>query len=181
MSLTKQLDFVTREQFLAALTPLKEDRFAKTFVAKCDMLDAWDYCMGCWIDGKLSGAIIVTISKRKPKVANLQLLHTFYAFRGKGVARDLCQFGIDYAIESNVEYFRVSAELDAVDFYKKCGFQFVGKQKTCELSLFRLTSSNISENNFEPDEYVWKQMNRKGKGGCVEKYFEYKGLDLFTE
>lgn len=181
MNTMMRLDFVTREQFVAALTSHKQDKFAKTFIAKCDMLQAWDYCVGCWIGDKLAAAIVVTISKRNPKVANLQLLHTFYEYRGKGAARALCQFGIDYAIESKAEYFRVSAELDAVDFYRKCGFQFVCRQKTCELSLFRLTSSKISDNNFEPDEYVWKQMNRKGKGGCVECYFDYKGLDLFTE
>lgn len=181
MNSTKQLDFVTREQFVAALTSHKQDNFAKTFIAKCDMLQAWDYCMGCWIDGKLAAAIVVTISKRNPKVANLQLLHTFYEYRGKGAARDLCQFGIDYAIESKVEYFRVSSEFDAVPFYEKCGFKFVCKQKTALLSLFRLTTPVIGDNVFEPDEYVWKQMNRKGKGGCVECYFDYKGLALFTE
>lgn len=181
MNSMMRLDSVTREKFVSSISPSKEDRFAKTFVAKCDMLDAWDLCRGLYDGDNLGGAIVFTFSKKQPKVCNLQLLHTFHAFRGRKIAKTLCQNAIDSALHNKAEYFRVSAELDAVDFYKKCGFQFVGKQKTCELSLFRLTSSNISENNFEPDEYVWKQMNRKGKGGCVEKYFEYKGLDLFTE
>jgi GNAT superfamily N-acetyltransferase len=181
VSSTRQLEFITREQFVAALTSHKQDKFAHRFISKCDMQDIWDYCVGVLIDGKVAGAIVVTISRRKPIVANLQLLHTFYEYRGKGVARDLCQFAIDYAIESKAEYFRVSSEFDAVPFYEKCGFKFICKQKTAVLSLFRLTSPVIADNVFEPDEYVWKQMKRKGKGACIECYYEYKGLALFTE
>ena len=170
----------SRDEFVAAITDLKEDKFAKTFVAKCDMMEDWELCHGVWIDDRLAGAIVVTISKREPKVANLQLLHTFYEFRGKGVARALCDWGIDYAIKNESNYFRVSAELDAVPFYEKCGFKFVCRQKTAKLSMFRLTTSVIQDNIFEPDEFVWKTMNRKGKGGCIECYVEYKGVDFFT-
>jgi len=169
-----------REEFVSHLTKRKEDRFAKRFVSKCNMMKAWDKCQGIWINDKLAGAIVVTISKRKPKVANLQLLHTFYEHRGKGVARALCEWAIQFAIENKVEYFRVSAELDAVVFYEKCGFKFICRQKTAKLSMFRLTSAVVSENNFEPDAYIWKQMIRKGKGGCVECYFEYKGVDFHS-
>jgi GNAT superfamily N-acetyltransferase len=172
---------VTRTEFVNSLTEHKQDKFAKTFIAKCDMLQGWDNCIGVWSEGQLAAAIVVTISKKEPKVANLQLLHSFYEFRGKGAARMLCNWAVQHAIDNGAQYFRVSSELDAVEFYKKCGFQFVCKQKTCELSLFKLTSAIISENNFEPDEYVWKQMNRKGKGSCVECYFEYKGLENFAD
>jgi GNAT superfamily N-acetyltransferase len=176
-----RLETVTRPTFISNISSAKEDAFAKTFVAKCDMLQAWDICTGLYDGDKLAGAIVFTFSKREPKVCNLQLLHTFHAYRGKKIAKTLCQHAIDSALHHKAEYFRVSSEFDAVNFYKKCGFQFVGKQKTAELSLFRLTSSNISENNFEPDGYIWKQMNRKGKGGCIECYFEYKGVSSFID
>lgn len=171
----------TRDEFVAALTELKEDKFAKTFVAKCDMMDDWDKCQGVWIDDKLAGAIVVTISKRKPFTANLQLLHTFYAFRGKGVASKLCDYALQYAYDSGAEYFRVSAELEAVAFYEKYGFKMVGRQKTAQLAMFRLQSSVIDRNDMEPDSYIWKQMNKKGKGGCIEHFLIYKGVDFFEE
>ena len=170
-----------REEFVAHLTKDKADKFAHTFVAKCDMLKAWDKCIGVWQDDKLAGAIVVTISKRKPLTANLQLLHTFNQFRKKGIASLLCEHGLRYAYENKAEYFRVSAELDAVPFYEKFGFKMVCRQKTAQLAMFRLTSPNIRENDMKIDEYIWKQMNRKGKGGCIECFVEYKGVDFYSE
>jgi len=171
----------SRGEFVSSLTTLKEDKFAKTFVAKCDMMDHWENCMGYWIDGELAGAIVVTLSKRQPIVANLQLLHTFYKRRGNGVARKLTEWGVQNAYDNKALYFRVSAELDAVDFYKKVGFVFVGRQKTAELSMFRLTSPNIKGNDFEPDSFIWKSMTRKGKGGCIEYYFQQRTVEDFYD
>lgn len=176
-----QLRETTREEFVAHLTKEKADRFAYTFVAKCEMINAWDRCMGVWIGGKLAGAIVVTISKRKPLTANLQLLHTFYEFRGRGVASLLCEYGLQYAFENHAEYFRVSSELDAVPFYKKFGFKMVGRQKTAQLAMFRLQSPVIDQNDMKLDPYIWEQMNRKGKGGCIECFVEYKGVDFYTQ
>lgn len=176
-----RLDFVTRPKFIESISSAKEDSFARTFVAKCDMLQTWDLCRGLYDGDRLAGAIVYTFSKKLPKVCNLQLLHTFHEFRGRGVGKTLCQDAIDSALYNKAEYFRVSAEFNAVDFYKKIGFKFVCKQKTCELSLFRLTSSNIAMNDFQPDEYVWKAMNRKGKGGCVECYYDFDGLVSFAQ
>jgi len=171
----------SHDEFVAHLTKDKADKFARTFVAKCNMMKAWDKCMGVWIDEKLAGAIVVTISKRKPISANLQLLHTFNEFRGKGVASLLCEYGLQYAFDKKAEYFRVSAELDAVAFYEKFGFKMVCRQKTAKLAIFRLQSPNIQENDMKLDHYIWKQMNRKGKGGCIECYVEYKGVDFYTQ
>lgn len=170
-----------RDEFVAHLTKEKTDRFAHTFLAKCDMLNAWDKCMGAWIGDKLAGAIVVTVSKRQPLTANLQLLHTFNQFRGRGVASLLCEYGLQYAFENKAEYFRVSAELDAVAFYEKFGFKMIGRQKTAKLAMFRLQSPLIHQNDFKLDHYIWKQMNRKGKGGCIECYVEYEGVDFFSE
>jgi GNAT superfamily N-acetyltransferase len=170
------------ETFTAAITKKKEDRFANTFVAKCNMMDAWDKCVGAYIDGKLAGAIVVTVSKRNPKVANLQLLHSFHEYRGRGVGKLLCQHALDVAIYEKCEYFRVSAEPDAVVFYEKCGMKFLGKQKSgSQLSMFRISSPRFQRNDYAPDAYIYKQMIRKGKGGCVEMFVDYKGVDFFSE
>lgn len=176
-----QLREVNREQFVSSLTDKKEDRFAKTFLAKCDMMKAWDKCIGAYIDDRLAGAIVVTVSTRKPISANLQLLHTFNEFRGKGVASLLCEYGLRHAFENGAEYFRVSAELDAVAFYEKFGFKMVCRQKTAKLAMLRLQSPLIRENDMKLDHYIWKQMNRQGKGGCIECYVDYKGVDFFTQ
>jgi len=171
----------TREEFVAHLTKDKADRFAYTFVAKCEMMNAWDRCMGAWIGSKLAGAIVVTVSKRKPLTANLQLLHTFNEFRGRGIASLLCEYGLQYAFENRAEYFRVSSELDAVAFSEKFGFKMICRQKTAQLAMFRLQSPAIHQNDMALDSYIWKQMNRKGKGGCIECFIEYKGVDFFAE
>jgi hypothetical protein len=164
------------------MTEKKEDRFAKTFVAKCNMMEAWDKCVGAYINGELAGAIIVTVSKKKPKVANLQLLHSFHSHRGKGIGKLLCQYALDVAIKEKCEYFRVSAEPDAVVFYEKCGMKFLGKQKSgSQLSMFRVSSPRFQSNDYTPDVYIYKQMIRKGKGGCVEMFVDYKGVDFFGE
>lgn len=158
----------TRDEFVAHLTDLKEDRFAKRFVSKCDMIKAWDRCTGLWDNNALAGAIVVTISKRKPAVANLQLLHTFFAHRGKGVATKLCDHGLNYAFINDAEYFRVSSELDSVKFYEKFGFKMLCSQKTAQLAMFQLHSPKIQENDMEINPFILKELHRKGKGGCVE-------------
>ena len=133
-----------------------------------------------WDGDELAGAIVVTISKRKPLVANLQLLHTFYKFRGRGVGSLLCDYALQHAYDNKAEYFRVSAELDAVPFYEKYGFKMICRQKTAQLAMFSLIRPNILENDMEyVDLYIWKQMNRKGKGGCIECFVEYKSVDKF--
>lgn len=169
----------SREEFISSLTDLKEDKFAKTFVAKCDMIEGWDNCMTYWDQGEVAAAILVTLSKRSPKVANLQLLHTFYKHRGKGLAKKLVNWGVEYSFDNQAEYFRVSSELDSVGFYEKCGFKFVCRQKTAKLSMFKMTSPIIENNTFEPDDYIWKTMNKKGKGGCIECYVSFKGIENF--
>jgi len=177
-----KLHEITKEQFVAAISDAKEDKFAKTFIAKCDLLKGWSHCMGLWDEEQLCGAIVVTISKRNPKTANLQLLHTFAAHRGKKVGSKLCDYVLGYAYGRGCEYFRVSSEKDAVDFYKKFGFVFVGKQKIgTQLCMFKLTSSKVKEIDFKIDDVIYSEMNRKGKGGCVEHFFDYKGIDFFTK
>jgi len=38
----------TRDEFVAHITEDKADAFAKTFVAKADMQQQWQYCIGYW-------------------------------------------------------------------------------------------------------------------------------------
>jgi GNAT superfamily N-acetyltransferase len=163
---------VSRDVFVKHITDKKEDRFAKTFVAKADMQDIWDNCYGVFKEDVLLGSIITTISKTKPKTMNLQLLHTFHSSRGLGVGKTLCNWALEKAVESGVEYFRVSAEPDAVVFYEKCGFKFLGKQKSgSQLSLFRVNGNRFEDGDYDiNDPFILKSVYRKGKGGCVEVF-----------
>jgi hypothetical protein len=176
-----QLNNVTKEQFKSFISKDKEDNFAKTFVSKCDMLEAWNMVTGYWQDDQLCGAILVTISKKLPRVANLQLLHTFNAHRRKGVAKELCCHGLVYAYSLRCQYFRVSSEPESVDFYKRLGIKFLGKQKSgCQLAMFQVISPYFEEIDYNVDSTIYAAMTKKGKGGCVETFVEYKGLDIFA-
>lgn len=161
---------ITKEEFIPAISSDKADSFAKTFVSKANMQDQWSECLGAFVDDELAGAIITTISKRPPHVANLQLLHTFAKFRGRGVGKYLCEYSFNDSISKHAEYFRVSAEPDAVAFYKKIGFKFWCAQKSkCQLSIFRINGLTINTGIYDTaDPTIRKAIYRKGKGGCAE-------------
>ena len=156
----------SRADFVAAISTDKADSFAKTFVAKADMQEQWDDCIGAWDNDQLCGAIITTVGKRPPYTANLQLLHTFAAHRGKGVAKLLCLDSLRIAKKKGAKYFRVSSEKDAVAFYEK----FWGKQKSgCQLSIFRIDGSDFASGDYDyTDQIINNAIHKKGKGGCVE-------------
>jgi GNAT superfamily N-acetyltransferase len=164
-----KLSKCSRADFIAAITEDKEDNFAKTFVAKADMQDQWESCIGAYDDNEVTAAIITTISKTKPHVANLQLLHTFANHRGKGSARLLCEDSLKRARSNGATYFRVSSEKKAVGFYERLGFKFWGAQKSgCQLSIFRIGGDTYLEGDYDySDTTINKAVNRKGKGGCV--------------
>lgn len=167
---------VNREQFIAAITDDKADKFAKTFRSKADMQDQWDLCLGCWDGEELMGAIIISKSKRKPTVFNLQLLHTFAKHRRKGVGRVLVEEGVKRSYldleQGEKGYLRVSSEQDAVVFYERVGFKFLGKQKSgCSLSMMVLTSTHPKDGYYSTeDPVIYKAVHKKGKGGCVEVF-----------
>lgn len=162
----------TREEFVTHITNDKADSFAKTFVAKADMQEQWQYCIGCWDDSELAGAIITTRSKKPPYVFNLQLLHTFSKHRRKGVARILTQDSLNRAQGLGTSYYRVSAEPGAVVFYESMGFKFLGKQKSgCSLSMFKINGNNFSDGLYDlSDPVIQAAVYKKGKGGCVEVF-----------
>jgi len=162
----------SRDEFVAHITEDKADSFAKTFVAKADMQDQWQYCIGCWEGGELAGAIITTRSKKTPYVFNLQLLHTFAKHRRKGVAKLLTQDSLDRAQGLGTSYYRVSAEPDAVVFYESMGFKFLGKQKSgCSLSMFKINGNSFANGIYDlEDVVIYNAVHKKGKGGCVTIY-----------
>lgn len=151
----------------------KGDAFARTFIAKADMQGQWDDCIGVFDDtGDLMAAIITTVSKRKPWVANLQLLHTFVSHRGNGAGKFLCEFSLRRAIGLGAKYFRVSSEATAVQFYEKIGFRFWGKQKSgCQLSIFKIGGNTFDEGIYDySDPVIYKAIHKRGKGGCVDLF-----------
>lgn len=172
----------SREQFEGFITSDKGDRFAKTFVAKANMQEQWDRCIGCWEGDELLGAIITTISIRKPHVANLQLLHTFVKHRGRGVGKILCEDSLKLAIKQGAQYYRVSSEIPSIGFYKKIGFTFLGEQKSgCQLSIFRISGNHFVDGVYDMDDsIIYNAVHRKGKGGCIKIFVdEPRGLSDF--
>ena len=158
--------YVTHDVFVAAIDTDPANKFAKTFVAKADMLGAWDQChaLAHTKTKEIAGAVIWTISKRAPYVCNLQLLHTFAKFRGQGVGKILMDTAMMSAMSRGAQYFRVSSEPESVAFYEKIGYRFWGKQKSgCQLCIFKLPGIYTLDYDV-----IWKAIHRKGKGGVVE-------------
>lgn len=160
----------SREMFTEAIvnSDKKLDSFARTFIRKADMQNMWEHCVALVNENNnVCSAIITTYSKREPKVANLQLLHTFNAYRKQGHAAILCKASIENALKNNCKYYRVSAEPSAVEFYKKIGFKFLGEQKSkCQLSMFRFDEQEIVYDI--EDTIINKAVYKKGKGGCIK-------------
>jgi hypothetical protein len=156
---------ISRDTFVSAIDDDKANKFAKTFVAKADMLGAWDSCVGLFnSDGELAGAVIWTLSKRNPIVCNLQLLHTFAKFRKNGVGHILMNTAKIHAMIQGAKYFRVSSEPESVGFYEKIGYRFWGKQKSgCQLCMFELPGIYQVT-----DPVIFAAIHKKGKGGVVE-------------
>ena len=166
---------VTLEEFKSSISDDKADQFAKTFVSKAKMGgDKYTEHLVAIKDdsGDLMGAIIVTVSIRKPHVANLQLLHTFARHRRKGVASKLVEAGLQSAIDRGAEYMRVSSEIPAFSFYEAMGFKWIGVQKSgCRLSMFKINGSKVSDGSFDlSDPVINKAAYTKMKGGCVEVF-----------
>ena len=172
----------TRDEFVAAITEDKADGFAKTFRAKADMQEQWDECLGAFDeDGSLMGAIITTIGKTNPKVANLQLLHTFAKHRRKGVAKQLTLASYDDAVSRGAVYFRVSAEPEAVVFYESLGFRFWGLQKSgCSLSIFKINGKLKDALYDDKDPTIRKALYSGRKGSLASSYTEQKSVDLIA-
>jgi len=177
---TMKLRKCTRDEFVAAITEDKADGFAKTFRAKADMQKQWDECLGAFTDdGELMGAIITTLSRTEPKVANLQLLHTFAKHRRKGVAKELTLRSYADIVQRGAVYFRVSAEPPAVPFYESLSFTFWGKQKSgCSLSIFKVNGALQDGIYDDKDPTIRKALFSGRKGSLASSYDSQKGVDL---
>jgi GNAT superfamily N-acetyltransferase len=168
---------ITREQFMARAPFSKEDAFCRAFHSKADMQALWNVCKGVFIDGVLAAAIITSISQRKPHVANLQLLHVFHEFRGRDIGRILTLDSVRECHEKAIPYYRVSAEPEAVDFYRRCGFAFIGYQKSgCELSMFRMNGPRPEDGIIDLDDpVIHAACFGKKKGTIHEFHAEFGG------
>jgi len=172
---------ITEQEILDNIVPddKNQDGFAKTVVSKCRTYDLWDRTYGYFVNNELVGIVITTYTKRKPITANLQILFTYHVHRGNGYAKDMVLESIRQAYEYGCEYYRVSSEATAVQFYEKLGFKFFCKQKSgTQLSIFKVNNAIIQDSDFNRDEKMDKMYFRKGKGGCVEVLGEYKKEDL---
>lgn len=171
-----RFDVVSKDEFVDATLfhDGKADRFARTFIAKCNMMDGWENVHGMFDDnGMLMGAILVTLGKQKPPCANLQLLHTFAEYRRRGVGKALCTWAHRWAREEGALYFRVSAEPDAVEFYRHIGFKFWGEQKSkAQLSIFRIGGENIEDGKYNLDYYIAKKIEPNGRKGSIVVPFD---------
>lgn len=161
MSEIHRIGVVTRGQVVETLkqsTDTKADAFVHTFIGKADKQDMWDKCKGVFNpEGELMAIIITTITKRVPRSANLQLMHTFAKHRKKGIGKLLVDDAIDQALMADCEYFRVSAERTAVGFYAKCGIPFLGMQKSGTfLALFSLSGPRERITSFIQDKALRK-------------------------
>jgi GNAT superfamily N-acetyltransferase len=162
---------VTKQQFIAAISEHKDDQFAKTFVAKASAQDLWQDCLGYWRGDTLCAAIVTKHSARQPKTANLSLLHTFAKHRGKGYGTRLVADSLQDALRDGCLYYRVSSEFDAAPFYRKLGFKFLGRQKTAELSMFRLNGPLPKDGAYDiTDSHIADSVMTKRRGGLERSY-----------
>jgi hypothetical protein len=75
----------------------------------------------------------------------------------------------------------VSAEPEAVEFYKSLGCMFFGKQKSgCQLSMAKIPELiggvNFRTCAYDPlDLTIGLAIHKKGKGGCVEVFDKPQG------
>ena len=162
---------VTKQQFIAAISEDKDDQFAKTFVAKANAQNLWQDCLGYWRGNTLCAAIVTKHSAREPKTANLSLLHTFAKHRGKGYGTRLVEDSLQDAMRDGCLYYRVSSEFDAAPFYRKLGFKFLGRQKTAELSMFRLNGPSPKDGAYDiTDPHIAASVMTKRRGGLEKSY-----------
>ena len=105
--------------------------------------------------------------------SNLKWVMTLPEARGKGAFRALCDDAVRTAWDNGCQYFRVSINAPALGAYEKCGFQVCGKQRgDCYLSAGKLTSPYIEYIDWKVDDQIWKWINQKPRGGCIEIFVD---------
>lgn len=178
-----EIGMCSREKFVSSLTNDPADKFAKTFVAKADAMNLWGECYGMFVGDNLAGAVIFTISKKSPKVANLQLLHTFNKYRRNKVGSNLMAWAYVIVMSRGAEYFRVSAEPEAVPFYESIGFKFWGLQKSgCSLSIHKINKEDPRTAIYDDNDPVIRAALYSGhKGSLASSYREKSTLNAILD
>lgn len=168
---------LTREVFVDVFdkAPLVTgaDKFAKTFLAKADSFKLWPYAQGCFDGDRLGAAIVMRVGKRNPVTANLELLHTFAVYRQQGLAKQLVLEEYQ-KLYRNALYFRVSSEADSVEFYRRLGFRFWGKQRSgCLLCMHAIGGTSPAQAKYDfNDPVIAGAVLSNRKGGVVEMFEE---------
>lgn len=160
-------DLVTKEA-------KKADKFCGRFLSKTDKMDAWDKVWAVFDDdGTMMGAVMVTTASRKAgNISNLQLLHTWYHSRRRGVARMLVQKAFEVAKEEG-RYMRISMIDDdaSLDFYRSVGFVIIGMQKAGSyFSMCRLDGDSLHDSHFDLTDPVIRGVACSGTMGSVVKF-----------
>lgn len=163
-----ELDSVTEPVYSHFADKHPKDTFKRHFIYQAGLRGYWPYAIGCWEGVELLGVLIVTFSKREPKVATLQLLHVFHSHRGKGAGRFLADYAIQYAFNSGCAYFRISSEPRAVKFYEALGIRFWGKQKWgYSLSVFKIGGASYLDAIYDDTDPYIHQALYSGKAGSL--------------
>lgn len=165
-----------REEYAKLVTKetKKLDKFCGRFLKKTDDMKAWDRVWCVFDDdGSMMGAVMVTVAKRKAgNISNLQLLHTWYDHRRKGVANLLVQKAFEVA-KSQGKYMRISmiADEGSLDFYRNAGFVIIGTQRAGSyFSMCRLDGDSLHDSHFDLTDPVIRSVATSGTRGSVVKF-----------
>jgi ribosomal protein S18 acetylase RimI-like enzyme len=152
----------------------KLDKFCGRFLKKTDDMDAWEKVWSVFDDdGSMMGAVMVTVAKRNAgNISNLQLLHTWYNHRRKGVANILVQKAFEVA-KCQGKYMRISMIADdgSLDFYRNAGFVIIGKQRAGSyFSMCRLEGDSLHDSHFDLTDPVIRSVATSGTRGSVVEF-----------
>ena len=147
-----------------------DDKFASKMRRGLKDDNCEELIKAAWIEGE---PVAFIATKHIRNYSNLKWIMTLPAARGKGAFRALCDDAVRTAWENGCQYFRVSINAPALGAYQKVGFEVCGKQRgDCYLSAGKLTSPYVEYIDWTVDEQIWKWINQKPRGGCIEIFVD---------
>ena len=165
-----------------APTDKKTDFFTSKFISHCRTGGARfnDNIIGIYTPFEdLMGAAVITVTKNKPHVGNLQLLQVFSHHTGKGAATYLLDTAIAEAHERGARYIRSSFEPSAVSYYTSHGWKVHGIQKSgYYMSMGRLQSWRLKDTDWSRDDDVINRAVHSGAMGSCTEVFDEPTNDL---
>ena len=168
---------ISIEEFKAsAPTDKKTDFFTGKFISHCrtggDRFN--DNIIACTDSSEeIMGAAVITVTKNKPHVGNLQLLQTFSNHSGQGVATILLDHAIGDAHTRGARYLRSSFEPTAVSYYTTHGWKVHGIQKSgYYMSMCKLPNGRFTDAIWTRDDVINRAVNSGAMGSCVEVFDE---------